>query len=100
MFTVTGQLRGFPATERESIAWHDGVVTAEPWLALIAAAEDSARTGERIGPVGGPYATGNYLADRSGLPALRILTDLFEPETVHVSGDIPAREPLPEGAVG
>lgn len=98
MFSVTGKLNGFP-DEYHTLEWDDGRLTGEPWLVLIAESESAAREGQPLGPVEGPFSVHDHLRDSSGIGALNVLFEMFEPGTARVSGDIPSREPLPDGAV-
>lgn len=54
------------------------------------------KTGDPVGPVGGPYVTSNYLA--SPLAAVFLIREVFD-EGVEITGDVPEPPPVPDGAV-
>lgn len=97
MFTVQGQIRGLGETYY-AISWDAGQLDGPPWLQVLAQIDADVRDGEPLGPVGGPYSTTRHLRNETG--ALRILTDLFTSSSVRITGDVPSRESLPDGAVG
>ncbi len=79
------------------LTWQEGEFTGDPNAVLVleslaAAYEDEAVP---VGPPAGPLYTEDYLADP--FAALWLVREVFE--IVSASGDVPEREPVPEGAV-
>lgn len=94
------KLTGIPTRRRKvvaSITWDNGRVSGDSFL--VAEAIDLAKVyeGKEIGFPSGPKSITQHLKDPYGAPW--ILSQLFRPESVQVSGEIPAWPEIPANAV-
>lgn len=98
MFTVTGIPGDALYPRRRAVTWRDGTLSGDAVLIAVATERATALHGHPVGPHEGLVTTHSHLA--SPLSALFILCDLFIPGTVDLSGDVPQRPPIPNGAIG
>jgi hypothetical protein len=95
-FTVSGQLRQGGITAR--VEWSDGKLTGESRAVCAVLTEAARREGQFVGVPDGPYTRHHHLND--SFSALLLIVGIFEPDSRMLSGDIPVRQPVPDGAVG
>jgi hypothetical protein len=98
VFWVSGVPRHALHTEPRALCWDNGSLSGDPALVAAAVERAAAQAGEHVGPVEGPYSTTHHLS--YPISALINMSDLFIPSTLSLSGDVPERPPIPEGAIG
>jgi len=98
MFRVSGMLRGSVRGAYRMVTWDNGRVIGDADAVEMVVADARLREGEAVGPIEGPTTGRRHL--RSPLSALIIMSSLFDPDTLVLSGDVPERPPIPEGAIG
>lgn len=96
MFTI----RGIPRHRRKVVAgitWDNGRLTGDSLL--VQEAKDNARflEGKKVGFPGGPINLTDHLKNPHA--AAWILSELFRPGTIQVSGELEPWPELPEGAI-
>lgn len=100
MFTISG-IPSYPGAplERQQLTWiPGGAIAGPPDLLDAARVLETAMEGKIVGPPDGPITSSNHL--RSGVSAVFLLRELFLPDTIEFSGDVPRRRALPKGAIG
>lgn len=99
MFRISGipTYAGAPLS-REGLVWSDEALAGPDKLVQAARKLAQEYEGKIVGPPDGPVTSSNHLS--SGISAVMLLSELFIPSTIVLSGQVPRREPLPPGAVG
>jgi hypothetical protein len=96
VFSASGKIVG--TGDLATIQWTDGIVRGDRFACDLLRGVARDRDGQFVGPVEGPYTLRDHL--KSGLSAVMLIRELFDEETLQWAGDVPAREPLPEGVIG
>ena len=96
MFTI----HGIPKRRRKvtaGITWDNGRLSGDSLL--VEEAKDTARflEGRAVGFPGGPVSTSSHLSDVWA--AAFILSQLFKPDSITVTGSIPDWPAIPPGAI-
>jgi len=92
-YTVIGTAKN---GDKVTVTWEDGKLTGD--YVTVRRAESLAKMleGERVGPVCGPYTESDHLSDPiSTLVILREIIDITD-----ITGNVPQRPPIPDGAIG
>lgn len=95
MFVIEGNLRTGVGPMR--IEWNEGELIGPEGIVRRVRAEAAAKEGIELGPFEGPTTRTRHLANP--LSALFLLFEVFADDAI-VSGDVPTRPPIPEGAIG
>lgn len=96
MFSASGRIAG--TNDTATIQWTDGIVRGDRYACDLLRKFARDLDGTFVGPVEGPYTDRDHI--RSGLSTVMLIRELFDEETLQWAGDVPAREPLPEGVIG
>lgn len=96
-FTVSGTQRD--SGERLSVTWSDGMLDSdEPGLVLLIIGRAATLEGKTVGPPEGPYTKERHL--QNPLSALILMCEQFDTEDIRITGDMPRRPDIPDGAIG
>jgi hypothetical protein len=98
MFSICGSLRD-DRLWRYSLTWDGGELSGDdlPIAWVLARADEL--DGVLVGPVEGPYTSTRCQHLQEPTSALYVITGVFT-KGAELSGDIPMRPAIPEGAIG